>query len=1143
MSPTPEPGRVGRFVYLANNWISRVGILVAIVGAVAWLLTLPAGGAHPYLGLLTALILPGFVILGLSLLALGMKKKELHRKRRGSYPDSFPSARFADPEFRHFVSLVGVATLASLILGSHLTYSSLEYMESVEFCGQSCHIMQPEFIAAQYAPHSQAPCVDCHIREGFGPFVKAKINGTKQLYETLTGTYPTPIPTPVHDLAQGEITCGKCHSDIDFGERRREWIQFREDEENSAFRTELLLQVGGGSNRSGAHGAHYDDNVIEYWSDDKRTTVSAIRLTRPDGAIVRYARADSSSPKGEPRTMDCTDCHNRAAHSFEPPDKALDESLAAGRIDSSLPFIKREGLKLLQADYDSREVARDQLPIALGSFYEGRQTSEQVIQEAAQELLAIYERNVFPEFGVTWGTHPNHSGHEDYPGCFRCHNKELIASDNGHPIGDTCEDCHQILAVDQPISRPSVPLLTESPIRDPVPAAVVYRTVLGDAPFDHAEHVREAGNDCTACHNRLFRMRRGRINYGADLHRTAEAAGASCAGCHVAGGEAFASSENCNKCHAGLSDPIMLSKAPSPEAARLPGRVAYETSLGEAWFDHAQHVSLAKGDCAACHNQLFPMEEAPLEYGDALHSTAEAARSSCAGCHVVGGEAFGSEGNCQKCHDGLGEPKTTPTSGLSGIPEALSYTTRLGPAKFGHERHVDLAKGDCKICHNAIFPLEKGLLNYADNLHRTSEQTKTSCGACHAVGREAFESEGHCLDCHAEPIASAQGSAMGLPKQAIYPSRLGDVAFNHDLHIEEAGGRCSDCHNSLFPMAKVSLSGYADDYHREAETAGSSCAACHAPEKESFGSLNNCDRCHEGLELKIGQRAGASWFLPAQLVFLPLQLVPVKPERFIGSEKCAVCHPEESTGFSQDRHAVLSLSKRWESEQIACEACHGPGFEHVLALEPSELEVFGEAQPEVVNRTCLECHAADTNRHDFDQHARAGVACTGCHTVHGVSEKAMLAREVDAVCSQCHTAARAEFNRPFRHKLDEGAVSCVDCHNPHGEAPPAQMARISGNETGCLKCHSDKRGPFPFEHAPVRLEPCSSCHEPHGSANPRMLTRHLESQLCLECHAMTDGSLGGAPTGFHDLRSARFRNCSTCHTKIHGSFASRDFLR
>jgi DmsE family decaheme c-type cytochrome len=191
-------------------------------------------------------------------------------------------------------------------------------------------------------------------------------------------------------------------------------------------------------------------------------------------------------------------------------------------------------------------------------------------------------------------------------------------------------------------------------------------------------------------------------------------------------------------------------------------------------------------------------------------------------------------------------------------------------------------------------------------------------------------------------------------------------------------------------------------------------------------------------------------------------------------------------------------------------------------------------------------------------HSKNQVSCVACHAVHQGPE-ALVARKnptINKQCGSCHTSALAEFQRPYRHKLLEGAMSCTDCHNPHGTFLWRSVRLANANEPGCLNCHGDKRGPFAFEHPPVKMEPCSTCHEPHGSANPRMLTRHEVRFQCLECHSnignisaapaqpsSQNGVLGGIPPAFHDLRSPRFRNCTTCHMKIHGSHVNRDFLR
>ena len=281
------------------------------------------------------------------------------------------------------------------------------------------------------------------------------------------------------------------------------------------------------------------------------------------------------------------------------------------------------------------------------------------------------------------------------------------------------------------------------------------------------------------------------------------------------------------------------------------------------------------------------------------------------------------------------------------------------------------------------------------------------------------------------------------------------------------------------------------------------------------------------------------------------------PEGYIGSEACRLCHEDLGGAFRRNPHFSIdsgaSKAPRAESwKGRACEGCHGPGKAHMEAAEAKHIFVYGGSlrnpvapPPGRINEQCLKCHAGDLTQSGrlFGSHGRNRISCTECHTAHQALRRPLLALQPNALCQKCHISVQAEFTRPYRHKVPEGAMACVDCHNPHGELPSRQLRRVSANEVLCLKCHGDKRGPFPFEHAPTRLGKCTSCHQPHGSMNPRMLVRHEQRFLCLECHTSSLQTIGVTPPAFHDLRSPRFQNCTICHSKIHGSFASKDLLR
>ena len=280
-----------------------------------------------------------------------------------------------------------------------------------------------------------------------------------------------------------------------------------------------------------------------------------------------------------------------------------------------------------------------------------------------------------------------------------------------------------------------------------------------------------------------------------------------------------------------------------------------------------------------------------------------------------------------------------------------------------------------------------------------------------------------------------------------------------------------------------------------------------------------------------------------------------KPATYVGSTTCQGCHEDMFHAFEKNPHAVVDTDKKRGWENNACESCHGPGSKHAESMNAADIRQPAKLKPAQADKICLQCHLNQPTNFGriTSSHAKNQVSCITCHSIHKTDPPGLVARritEINALCARCHIDIWASFQRPYRHRLPEGAMSCVDCHNPHGSFLPKMLQTVNANEPGCYRCHGDLRGPFVYEHAPVKVEGCPVCHEPHGSANPRMLTRAQVQFVCLECHANLpanagtgSGTLGTVPPAFHDLRSPRFQNCNICHQKIHGSYVNRDFLK
>ncbi len=267
---------------------------------------------------------------------------------------------------------------------------------------------------------------------------------------------------------------------------------------------------------------------------------------------------------------------------------------------------------------------------------------------------------------------------------------------------------------------------------------------------------------------------------------------------------------------------------------------------------------------------------------------------------------------------------------------------------------------------------------------------------------------------------------------------------------------------------------------------------------------------------------------------------------YIGSDTCQNCHEELSKSFGESPHFKTTLDTRGGPSHQGCEACHGPGKAHVDAGgDPKKIYSFkGKPSAETAKR-CLSCHQYTAEHANFirSQHNINNVSCIDCHSPHHAKDReTLLVARQPQLCYGCHLEQKAEFAKPFHHRVNEGLVQCSDCHNEHGGYVRRQLRTTVDEQQVCVKCHVDKAGPFAFEHQPVKVDGCRQCHMPHGSSNPRMLTRPTVNLLCLECHTFTVDSAAPAIPTFHN-QSQKYQACTLCHTQIHGSNFSEFFFQ
>jgi nitrate/TMAO reductase-like tetraheme cytochrome c subunit len=445
---------------LTSHWLSMLGAALVTTAGFSWLFALPTQlkghTSNPYIGIIVFLVIPSIFVAGLILIALGVF---LARKRIEGGLMAMPDRR---TYFRKLAIFLGLTTAVNIVIGSQGTYRAIEHMETDQFCGQSCHVMKPEFTAHQNSPHANVACVDCHVVPGATGWIESKMGGARQGLNVVFHRVKYPLESAIESnrLVPSRETCEQCHWPQNFDQAKlRVTEHFDNDAANTETQTVLVMMTGGGD-FGGIHGKHLGPGIeIGYAAaDSKRQTIPWVEYRNQKTGEARTFLAQGSTSQSVSKLpryqMQCVDCHNRPTHTFDLPERAVDRALALGSISTTLPFIKKKAVELLKATYSSNEEATRAIPAQLLAFYKqsnpdlcSRRASD--ISDAGAEIAAIYNRNVFPDLKVTWGTYPNNLGHTDFPGCFRCHDGSHSTPDQKQTITQDCNTCHQPLSVDE----------------------------------------------------------------------------------------------------------------------------------------------------------------------------------------------------------------------------------------------------------------------------------------------------------------------------------------------------------------------------------------------------------------------------------------------------------------------------------------------------------------------------------------------------------------------------------------------------------------------------------------------------------------------------------------------------------------------
>jgi hypothetical protein len=436
------------------------------------LIDLQGGIENPYFSLFISLVLGPIALVALGLVVFGLVQAR-STVAQEPYTYEFFKEQLTNPQrsmaIRRLVYTSTLLMAAVLLFLGIVTYSGHRFTDSSQFCGNFCHtVMAPEFITYKNSPHSQVPCVACHIGKDAQGAAKAKFSGMKQLYATLFNTHERPLQTPLDNLRPTRQICEECHRPEKFHGHKLYFIDsILPDEANSHVQTALIMKIGsGGYLGRSAHGIHWhiSEKHQLFYETAGREGREITRVVLQDAAGIRTVYHNTGKPGPQKTTtgatkrlMDCVDCHNRPTHVFLSPDAALDQKIIAGQIPAELPFIKREARTAVTRKYSDPETARRFIAIELRRWYaahypELATSRNGLVDQAIAGAQQAYAENVFPEMNLHWQTYQSFIGHQNETGCFRCHNDAFVSED-GKVISQDCDLCHLVLAEKVPAEK------------------------------------------------------------------------------------------------------------------------------------------------------------------------------------------------------------------------------------------------------------------------------------------------------------------------------------------------------------------------------------------------------------------------------------------------------------------------------------------------------------------------------------------------------------------------------------------------------------------------------------------------------------------------------------------------------------------